>query len=173
MLKKLILLLCLCAPIAMVAQDKIAFVNSQELLFKMPELKDIESKLATKRETLQKSMEAIQTEYQTKLEEYGQQLEKFQKGDTTVSEAAIQDAQKNLSQLQERYQTYAESSQAEYEKYQGELFAPVQEKMRKAIKEVGDEQKYQYIIEAPALLYIGSSAIDASKFVKSKLGIVD
>lgn len=32
MLKKLILLVCLVAPVAMFAQDKIAYLNSQEIL---------------------------------------------------------------------------------------------------------------------------------------------
>lgn len=173
MFKKLILLLCLVAPVALVAQEKIAFINSQEVFMKMPELKDVESKLATKGESLNKTVEALQTEYQTKVEEFNKQLEEFQKDSTKVSEADLMDAQKALQQLQERIQTRQENAQAEYQKYQQELIAPLHEKMGKAIREVGAENNYQYVLDASALLYTGSNAIDATKLVKSKLGIVD
>lgn len=45
----------------------------------MPEIKGIETQLNTKQESVKKSLDALQTEYQTKLEAYGVQLEKFQK----------------------------------------------------------------------------------------------
>lgn len=174
MLKKFILLLCLAAPLALVAQDKIAYVSSQEVMSKMPELSDMETKMAAKQETIKKSLEGIQTEYQTKLEDYGKKLEAFQKGgDATISESELMDKQKELTQLQERYETFAQNSQADLEKFYNSLMAPLQEKVRKAIKDVGDEQGYLYIIDAPALLYINPSAIDASKHVKAKLGITN
>lgn len=173
MLKKLILLVCIVAPMTMFAQEKIAYLNSQEILFGMPEIKSIETQLQTKQETLKKNLDAVQTEYQNKLEAYGTQLEKFQKGDTTIAESAILDAQNELTQLQQRYETLAQASQTEYEKLQQDLLTPVQQKVAKAIKEVGDEQKLTYILEAGSLLYVGSNAIDASKFVKTKLGITN
>lgn len=171
MLKKFILLLFLVAPLALVAQDKIAYVSSQEIMSKMPELSEMETKMATKQETIKKTLEGIQAEYQTKLEEYGKKLEAFQKGDGTVSESELMDNQKNLTQVQERYETFAQSSQAELEKFYNSLMAPLQEKVLKAIKTVGDEQGYTYIIDRPALLYVSPSAVDASKHVKTKLGI--
>lgn len=171
MLKKFILLLFLVAPVALVAQEKIAYVSSQEIMSKMPELSDMESKMATKQETIKKTLEEIQTEYQTKLEVYGKKLEAFQKGDSTVSESELMDKQKDLTQVQERHETFSQQSQAELEKLYNSLMAPVQEKIMKAIKAVGDEQGYAYILDRQALLYVNPSAADASKQVKAKLGI--
>ena len=173
MLKKFILLLCLAAPLALVAQEKIAYVNSQEIMFKMPELKEIESKMATKQEGIKKTLEGIQAEYQAKLEDYGKKLENFQKGDSSVSEAEMMDQQKALTQVQERYETYAQTSQSDLEKTYGEMMAPINDKIRKAIKEVGDEQGYAYIVDVQALLYVSPSSADASKLVKTKLGITE
>ena len=173
MFKKLILLLLLVAPMALVAQEKIAYINSQEVFMKMPELKDVESKIAAKRETLQKSFDALQTEYQAKLEEFNKLIEAIQKDSTAVSEADILDAQKALQQLQERIQTRQENASAELEKTQQELLTPLQEKMVKAVKEVGAEQNFLYIIDVAALPYISPNAVDATKFVKTKLGIVN
>jgi len=173
MLKKLILFVCIIAPMTIFAQDKIAYLNSQEIVYNMPEIKGIESQLASKQEILKKNLDAVQNEYQTKLEEYGQKLEKFQKGDKTIAESEILDAQSNLSQLQQRYETLAQTSQTEYEKLQQDLLNPIHQKVGKAIKDVGEEQKFTYIIEASSLLYVSTSAIDASKFVKAKLGITN
>lgn len=173
MLKKVILGVLLMMPIMMMAQEKIAYLNSQEIMFKMPEVKDVEAKLSAKGETLKKSLDAIQAEYQTKLEEYGKKLELFQKGSTDVSESQLLDMQNNLQQLQQRYETHAQTTSAEYDKFQQSLLMPLQQKVQKAIQQVGEEQKYTYIIETSALLYVSESAIDAGKFVKAKLGIKD
>ena len=69
MLKKLFLLLLIVAPVSMVAQDKLAFINAEEVFSKMPELKDVESKLATKSEAIRKNATAIEEEYNNKKNE--------------------------------------------------------------------------------------------------------
>lgn len=173
MLKKIVLLALLFAPIAIFAQEKIAYLNSQEIMYKMPEIKDIESKLATKAEAIKKSLEAIQSEFEKKSNDFQANLEKFQSKDPAITEIQLKEAQEELVGLESKWQTYNQTSQAEYEKYQRELLTPIQEKVANAIKAVGDEQKYTYIIDAPALLYVGTSAIDAGKIVKTKLGIKD
>lgn len=174
MLKKLVIFVCLMIPVVgLIAQEKIAYVNTNEIMAKLPDLKDVEAKMATKGEALQKSMQAIETEYQTKLEAFNKKLELAQKKDPSVSESEILDGQKELSQLQERYETHGQSVQAEFQKYQEELLTPIREKVAKAIKDVGAEQNYTYIVDMAALLYVSPSAIDANKFVKTKLGIVE
>ncbi|MDR2954095.1 MAG: OmpH family outer membrane protein [Prevotella sp.] len=166
MFKKLFLLLLIVAPISAFAQNKIAYVNAQEIFFKMPEMKDVESQLATERETIQKRSAEIETEFNTL-------AEKFQKDTTGLSESLLLDRQNQLDALRQRYQSYVQTSGAEFEKKQQSLLQPLQEKMMRAIKEVGDENSYTCIIEAASLLYVGSSALDASKLVKTKLNITD
>ena len=167
MFKKLFLLLLVVAPLAMFAQDKIAFVNAEEVFSKMPELKDVESKLATKSESIKKNIAALEKEYNDKLEAF--------RGDTAnLTEAIILDRNKQLEDLQTRYQTFLQTSQQEYEKEQQSLITPLQEKLRGAIKTVGDESGYTYILNAGALLYSSpSNAVDAGSKVKAKLGITN
>ena len=43
--------------------------------------------------------------------------------------------------------------------------------MADAIKAVGAEQGYTYIIDPQVLLYTGPNAIDATPMVKTKLGL--
>jgi len=166
MLKKLILMLFIIAPVTIFAQDKIAFINATEIFTKMPELKDVESKLATKRETMTKNAQSIE-------KEYNDLLEKFRKDTTEVTESILVDRQNQVESLQKRFQDYVQSSQAELEKEQQTLLAPLQQKMRQAIKDVGDENNYTYVLDAASLLHVGTNAIDASKQVKTKLGITD
>ncbi|NDV94679.1 OmpH family outer membrane protein [Dysgonomonas sp. 521] len=168
MLKKLFLLLLVVAPLAMFAQDKFAYVNAEEVFSKMPELKDVESKLATKSESIRKNAAAIE-------EEYNNKVKAFQNTPTdSLTEAIVVDRQKQLEDLQTRYQTFLQTSQQEYEKEQQTLITPLQEKLRKAINDVGSENSYTYILNAGALLYVNpSSAVDAGPKVKAKLGITN
>ena len=166
MFKKLILLLIVIAPMSMFAQYTIAYINANEIFSKMPELKDVETKLAAKSETIKKNAAAIEAEYTKKVEE-------FQKDTTNLTESILLDRQTQLDGLRDRYQNFIQTSQAEFEKEQQTLITPIQQKMRQAIKEVGDENNYAYILDAATLLHIGSHATDASKMVKTKLGITD
>lgn len=167
MLKKLILVLFVLAPVGMFAQDKFAYVNAQEIFSKMPEMKDVETQLLTKREQIKKVADGIQTEYNAKIEE-------FKKTDSKdLTEAIILDRQKQISDLESRYETYLRSSQEELEKLQTSLITPLQDKLRKAIKDVGDESSYTYIFDASALLHVGANAVDAGSKVKTKLGITN
>lgn len=167
MLKKLFLLLLIVAPVSIFAQDKLAFINAEEVFSKMPELKEVESKLATKSETIRKNLTALEKEYNDKVEAF--------KADTTgLTESIVLDRQKQLEDLQNRYQTFLQTSQQEYEKEQQALITPLQEKLRKAIKDVGDENGYTYIFNAAATLYTSpTAALDAAPKVKAKLGITN
>ena len=166
MLKKLILLLFVVAPMTIFAQDKIAYINADEIFSKMPELKEVESKLATKSETIKKNASAIEAEYNAL-------VDKFSKDTTNLTESILLDRQTQLESLQKRYQDFLQTSQAEFQKEQQALIAPIQQKMRQAIKTVGDENNYTYVLDAATLLHIGSHATDANKMVKTKLGITD
>ena len=152
-------------PIAIVAQDKLAYVDAQEIFGVMPELSAVESQLATKRESISKTMETIQAEYTKKLEE-------FQKAqDDKSPESVIQDIGKQIDQIQERYTNFMQSSQVEMQNEQQKLMAPIQQKLMQAIKDVGDENNYTYILDRSALLYMSPSAVNAGNQVKTKLGI--
>ncbi|MCS2918145.1 OmpH family outer membrane protein [Parabacteroides merdae] len=51
------------------------------------------------------------------------------------------------------------------------MFTPIQDKLKNAIKAVGDEKGYTYIPDPQIVLYQGNTAVDATQFVKAKLGI--
>ena len=83
--------------------------------------------------------------------------------------------QKQLEQLEERYNMFVQNSQREMGELQQKLIAPVQDKISKAIKEVGDEKGFAYILDVTTqnspIVYINDNTIDATALVKAKLGI--
>lgn len=166
MLKKLFLFILVVAPVTAFAQEKIAYLNAQEVMMKMPEFKDAQAKLEAKSKELEQRAKGIE-------EEYVQTSEKFRADTTRVTEAILIDRQTQLDQLEERYKNFVQNSQANFEKERETLMAPIQEKLVNAIKTVGDENGYTYILDRAAMLYVGHSAIDAAPKVKAKLGITE
>ena len=79
--------------------------------------------------------------------------------------------QQEIQDLETRIQNFVPVAQQEMQKKQQELYAPIQQKMQDAIKAVGDEKGYTYILNPQVLLYKGNDAVDATDFVKAKLGI--
>lgn len=166
MIKKLLLVLLIIAPLSLLAQDKYAYVNTQEVMNKMPELDAVEKKLVAKQESIRKTIEAIQKEYQEKLTQ-------IQQDTVNITQSILQDRYRQLEQLEERMEMFRKNSETEYRKEQETLFAPIQQKIQQAIKDVGDANGYVYMFDVNMLLYINPKLTDATKQVKTKLGIVD
>ena len=167
MLKKLFILLIAFAPLAAIAQDgKVAYLNSQEIFNAMPELADIEKQLNTKQEEISKNGQAV-------IDEFNKKAEEFEKAAATASETTKQDHQKQLAQLQERYQLFVQNSQKEMEELRVKLLQPVYQKIQTAIKNVGDEQKFSYILDlaSQTVVYHSTTAVDATPLVKTKLNL--
>lgn len=168
MLKKLIILLIVAAPSFAFSQAKIAHINTQEIFMQMPEISGIESQIAAKKAEVTKALEAIETERNAKYKEF-QDAASAPEGQ--ASESVLLDKQKQLQNIQERLETFHQNSMAEIQALQQKLVEPVNQKLQKAIKEVGDEQGYAYILDVNATPYVGSTAVDAGPLVKAKLGI--
>ncbi len=164
MLKKLIIFFLIVTPLGVYAQDKVAYISTEEIFSQMPDLREVENKLSAKQEEIKKVMAGMQSEYETK-------AKAFQESKEELTESLLMDRQKQLKDIEDRFQTYAETSDKEFTELRQQLITPIQQKLQKAIQDVGSEQGYTYIIERGALPYISSSAVDAGKLVKAKLGM--
>jgi len=76
-----------------------------------------------------------------------------------------------IEDLKNRIETAYQQGDQDMAKRKNELQAPIIQKIQNAIKSVGDEQGYTYIMEAGAFMYISSKAVDATPLVKAKLGL--
>lgn len=168
MLKKLIVLLLILAPIGLFAQEKIAYINTDELFKQMPEMADIQTKITAKQTEIKTTLDAIQAETDKKVAEWDAADKAAGK---EPSQADLAGRQKEFDSFRERYQTYSENSEKVLQETYTQLLTPVREKLLKAIKDVGTENKFSYIIEVGAAPYISPTSVDAGKLVKTKLGI--
>ena len=164
-MKKLIVLLLMVLPLGAFAQEvKIAFVNAEQVFMIMPEIKVIEKKMADLNSKYDTEFKQMEAEFQKKYTDF------TSKQDSLTENIKLR-RMDELKNMQDRMQNFMEVAKQDVGKQQQELLQPVQQKLQAAIKAVGDEKGYTYIINPQVLLYTGSSAVDATPFVKTKLGI--
>jgi outer membrane protein len=164
-MKKLVVLLFALLPLGIGAQEiKVAIVNQAEVFNAMPEVSAVENRIAELNQQYEKELKVMSDEYTKKYSDYMAQQDSLTENIKLRRQQEIQD-------LSTRIENFVPTARQEMEKTAQELYAPIQEKIQNAIKAVGDEKGYTYIINPQALLYVGTSAIDATQFVKTKLGL--
>lgn len=163
MKKSLVILAVLLVSIAANAQ-KFGYVNTQELFMQMPELKDVQARMDSLNKQYENMLMQMQEEYQKKLQDYQQKQ-------NTLPEAMRQIQEEELYSMQQRLQTTYQTAQQDVEQKRGEYLKPVNERMTKAIQEVGAANSYTYIFDAAAAVYIAPDADNVMPLVKAKLGI--
>ena len=165
MLKKLLILCIVLAPLAAMAQNvKIGYINTQEVFSAMPELSGIENQLSTKQEEISKDGQAL-------IDEYNKKAEEFEAAASTASDLVKQDQQKQLLQIQERYQLFLQNSQQVMTQLQQQLLEPVNKKIHDAIQAVGAEHNFTYVLDVAAVVYVSPTAENVTPLVKTKLGL--
>jgi outer membrane protein len=164
-MKKLIVLLFMILPLGVVAQEiKIAYVNVQEIFIAMPELSNIEKQLTDLNEVYSRELKGMQDEYQKKYSNYIAQQD-------SLTENIKLRRMQEIEDIRTRIENFVPNAQQEMQKKQEELYKPVQEKIQSAIKAVGEEKGYTYIMDPQVFLFTGDNAINATPFVRTKLGI--
>ena len=163
MKKSLVILAVLLISLAANAQ-KFGYVNTQELFMQMPELKDVQVRMDSLNKQYENLLMTMQEEYQKKLQDYQQKQ-------STLPEAMRQIQEEELYSMQQRLQTTYQTAQQDVEQKRGEYLKPINERMSKAIQEVGADNKYTYIFDSAAAVYIAPDADNVMQLVKAKLGI--
>lgn len=164
-MKKIIisLVVALC-PLALVAQQKIAMVNTQEIMAALPETTAAQTRLQELDAKYTQEVQKMQQEYTTK-------VEAFTKEQNSLSEAIHKSRQQELVDMQNRIQQSMQVMQQDLQKQQETLLAPIQQKVLDAIKKAGDEAGCTYVLEYGAFLHAGKDAIDLTAKVRARLGI--
>ena len=164
-MKKLIIFLLMMLPLGVFAQEsKIQNVNTQEVIQAMPEFATMQKQMADMEAKYKNEMQVMQDEYNKKYSDFVAQQD-------SLTENIKMRRMQELQDMEQRTQNFIQISQQDFQKKQGELFTPIQDKLKNAIKAVGDEKGYTYILDPQIVLYQGNTAVDATQFVKAKLGI--
>jgi len=168
-MKKLIQLafvamLILAATTSATAQ-KFGYVNSAEILSELPAMKAAESNLEGLQKQLQKKGQSMVQTFQT---DYQALQAQAQEG--TMSPKQQQEAAAKLQVREEEIGKFEQSMMSDLQKKRTELLEPIYDSINNAIKEVAEEDGYQFIFDQQVLLY-GQESQDVSAKVKAKLGL--
>ncbi len=145
--------------------QKIGYVNTNELMQGMPELKTIKTQMDTYQKTFIDQLNTMNTEFQTK----GQAYEAKR---TTMTDAARTASESELQDMQKRMQDYQNNARQQVDAKSNELMKPVADKVRGAITAVAKEKGYAYVLDAGQIdLIVAPTADNMQPAVKAKLGL--
>jgi outer membrane protein len=153
--------------LASFAQQKIGYINSEELIMSMPEAKKADAEITAYAKTFQDQLATMQKELESKYKAY-------EAGVKTMTEAMKDVKEKEITDLQARIQTTQQSAEEKIANKRQELLKPITEKADKAIQDVAKEKGYSYILDASSGSIVYATASDnIIQDVKNKLGIKD
>lgn len=168
---KRILKLTLIVAATMVASttfgQKFAYINSQELIFTMPEIDSVDSKLALLEKDFVDILETIQVEFNNKLNDY-------QKNSATYTDAIRQMKEQELTEIQERYNQYQQQASQDMQNQQALLMQPVYEKANNAIQKVAKANGFAAVFDlaaGPMVYYDETLMTNLMPLVYTELGI--
>ena len=162
--KIIILIALVCFGITSSQAQKIGFLNTNDLLILMPEVKRADSVLVKYASDMQEIYYGYVLEYQKKLDDYN-------KNSATWSAVKKESAEKDLQIAQQRINDYEQESNDKLAEKKEELYGPILADVKAKIKLVGEENKLTAILDGSALLYFGADAVDILPMMKKKLGL--
>ena len=166
-MKKILLIICLFTITfsSSEAQNKLGYINSNELLTLMPESKVMQSELESFAKGLESQMMAMQAEGENKLSEY-------QQNESSMSELVKKDKVRELENIQQRIIEFQQNAQQALSAKEQELLTPILDKARNAIEDVAKEGGFTYIFDASTgnILYADENE-NILPLVKAKLGL--
>ena len=120
---------------------KLGYVNVEEVLYQMPESKQVESDLKTYRGQLE-------TQLSTKMKEYEEKYKAYEAGGAMMAASVRSMKEQELQSLQTQIQEFQKNAEMDLQKKQNDLLEPVLNKIKKAIDDVVDENSYTWIFNS-------------------------
>lgn len=162
-MKKIIFMLMLFAPLSLFAQ-KFGHIDAQAVLAQMPEAIKANGELQATAKQYENDLKALQDELQRKAQEYDKNKSTMNPTKQAETEKALQDMYQKIQQ------TYQDNQQA-MQKMQQEKLAPITTKLVNAIKNVGKNGGYVYIMDVNSGIPYVSDTLskDVTAEVKAEL----
>lgn len=147
-----------------VAGLNIAYINSAEILTKLPSVRQADEQVKRLATQLDNELKRRQSEFQEKYQRYAQ--------DTAASEALLKARMQELEQLQLQLRELQYTSEQQLDQERQRLLAPILDKIDKAIEVVAKERGFTHVFDASAggLVY-SQPQFDATALVLARLGV--
>lgn len=162
----LVVVFALVASGTMAQTAKFGHVHSTYVMSKMPEYKKALKKLTALDSTYNVELEKLSVEINKKVDEYN---------NDTVSPEIIKEAKaQDIQGLQVRAQQFQQRVEQDMQQKQQELFAPVRDKVIKAINELAKEKELLYVFDISAgnPVYVSEKSVNLVPLLFEKFGIV-
>lgn len=162
-MKKLILMLMLFAPLSIFAQ-KFGHLNAQQVMSDMPEFVKASAEIQGTAKQYENDLKAMQDELTRKSDEYN-------KAKSTMPETKQKETEESLQQMYTKIQQTYQDNQQALQKAQQEKMTPITTKLVNAIKAVGKNGGYVYIMDVSSgIPYISDTlSKDVTAEVKAEL----
>ena len=143
------------------AQTKIAHVDVNEIMSKMPAMLDAQKQL-------DKLSTTYDAEFKKMVEEYQGKLKKYEAEAATVTEAVNGERGKEVQDMEKRITDYRTNAQKELQQKESDIVKPLMEKVKASIQKVGRAKGFQYVLESTPLFLADGTNLTAD--VKKDLG---
>lgn len=167
-MKKITILLLAVAFSTMLSAQKFGYVNSQELLVSLPEIKSADTELETLQTVLMTKGKVMVDSFET---EYKAYVEKANGG--LLSKIQMQTQEEALTKKQQAIQGYEQEIQTLIGQKREQLYKPILDKVTNAIKTYGKDNGYSMIFDTSAgLLLYSIEGDNLMEGIMTKLGTV-
>jgi outer membrane protein len=145
---------------------KFGHIDSGMLLQQMPEREQARVQLEKYAKQLEDQMAAMQSEFETKYQQYLEQRD-------SLPQVLLEAKERELTDIQQRFQVFQETARKDLSAKEGELLQPIIDKAKKAIDDVAAENGFIYVfdISTGAILYNSDQSVDLMPLVLKKLGV--
>ena len=147
------------------AQNKIVYINSEEVMAIMPETEKANKELQEYQESLGKQYDDLQ-------KEANERSEQFVKDSATYSASMKEIKREEIIKLIQRVNNFNTEAQELAKQAAQKKFAPIQQKAFEAIKSAAKKNGYSYVLEQSSVL-VGPDGDNILPLVKKELGIKD
>ncbi|HCO67871.1 MAG TPA: hypothetical protein DIT04_08995 [Dysgonomonas sp.] len=145
---------------------RIAYINSTEILELIPGKAEATKAIKELNEKYKDELTTMQNDYNNKYTD-------FLSKQNSLAESIKLRRMQELYELEQNITRFMKIAQEDVESQEKQLIAPLRNKLKEAVEQVGLEQGYTCIYDKanPAIAFITPNAIDATPYVKAKLNI--
>ena len=168
MIRKVILLVFLCASTMAMQAQKFALVDMDYIFKNIPAYERANEQLSQVSKKWQAEVDAITTEAQTMYKNYQNEVVFLSKEQKQAKQDAIMEKEKQAADLKRKYF----GPEGELFKKRTALMSPIQDEVYNAIKDVSEQRGYSLVLDraSDTGIIFGSPKIDISDEVLKKLG---
>ena len=147
--------------------QKFGYVNSIQLLSELPEISTADNAIVAYQETLVEKGQTMVKAFETNYQNY---IAEAQSG--VLSQVQQQQKEGALAMEQQKIQEYEYEVQSMVAKMREEMYAPILEKVRTTIEQIGKDEGYTMIFDSSVGgILSADDGDDIMNLVKAKLGI--